>query len=190
MTGSSEKQDMQAVLGFAKTLLPNLKRVGLLYGTGESNDLALVKMMQKAAQDLNLEVVAVPVSQARDVPIAMQQFKGKADLIYVGSSGPIQPTLPVIAAESRKMQIPVINVDADAAEKGMVLASYGVNYTQVGVNAAALAAKILKGQKPSDLAPIYPKLEDHHGCVNLKQAQAFGINVPTGLKNIRILGEG
>jgi putative ABC transport system substrate-binding protein len=178
MTGSSDMQDLRAFLKFAQSILPQAKRVGLLYATAESNDIALVNMMKKSASKLNISVVAIPVEQARDVQIRMQKFKNKVDLIYVGTSGPLQPTLPVIAAEAQKMHIPVFNAEAGAVRNGLALASFGVDYEAVGRNAAKLAAAILNGKHVSDLIPLYPTLEDHHGVVNKKLAAKFDVIIP------------
>jgi putative tryptophan/tyrosine transport system substrate-binding protein len=188
MTGSSDKQDLRAVLKFARKIIPKAKTVGLLYATAESNDVALVRMMREAAKQMGFKVVAVPIDQARDIPIRMQSFKGKVDFIYVGTSGPIQPTLPVIAVESNKMGIPIINADDRAVKDGMVLASFGVDYIKVGNNTGKLVAKILNGADVSTLVPLYPKPKDHRGFINRKKAKEAGISIPKGLTNLFIVG--
>lgn len=109
MTGSSDMQDLESFIRFAKSILPQAKRIGLLYATSDSNDTALLKMMQEAAANQSVSVVAIPIEQARDVPARMQGFNHKVDLIYVGTSGPVQPTLPAIAAAALKMRIPVLD---------------------------------------------------------------------------------
>ncbi len=182
ITGSSDMQDLKAFLKFAKSILPKATKVGLLYATSESNDMALVHMMRACAAELDMSVVAIPVEQARDVQIRMQEFKNKVDFIYVGTSGPIQPTLPVISAEARKMHIPVFNVEAEAVKDGLALASFGVDYRTVGRNAAKLTADVLRGQKISHLTPLYPKPEDHHGVINKKLAIELGVSIPSDIK--------
>lgn len=178
ITGSSDMQDLKAFLQFSKSILPQAKRVGLLYATSEANDIALVNMMKASAAKLDMSVIAIPVEQARDVQIRMQEFKNKVDLIYVGTSGPIQPTLPVISAEARKMHIPLFNVEEQAVKDSLALASFGIDYKAVGKNAAKLTADVLRGQKISELTPLYPTSEDHHGVVNQKLAAEFGIAIP------------
>jgi putative tryptophan/tyrosine transport system substrate-binding protein len=181
MTGSSDRQDLTAFLKFTKSILPNAKRVGVLYATSEANDVALVNMIKKSASALDMSVVAIPIEQARDIQIRMQEFKGKVDLIYVGTSGPIQPTLPVISAQARKMHIPVFNAEAQAVKDGLALASFGVNYATVGRNAGKLVSAVLRGQKIRELIPVYPTLSDHQGVINQKLAREFSINIPSGI---------
>jgi len=187
MTGSSDQPDLQLVLNFAKQLLPKAQSVGLLYSTAESNDEALLSMMQKAATETGMKLVAIPVDQSRDVPLRMQAFKGKVDFIYVGMSGPIQPTLPVIAAEAYKMHIPVFNADVDPVKKGLALASYGVSYRQVGANAGRLVVEILRGTAVESLAPLYPKPGDYHAVVSRHNADLLHIVIPSGLQHVELV---
>lgn len=182
MTGSSDMQDLVSFIKFAKTMLPHAKNIGLLYATSDSNDTALLKMMCTAATNQGMEVVAIPVEQPRDVPVRMQEFNHKVDLIYVGTSGPVQPTLPAIAAAAHKMHIPVFNAESQAVRDGLSLASYGVDYIAVGKNTAKLASAILSGKKQSELRPTYPNAADHHGVVNQKLAKEFDVVIPAGVE--------
>lgn len=186
-TVSSDKQDFVMLLAFAKKLIPNASRIGVLYATSEANDIALVKMLKDAAAQSGMTVVALPINQARDVPMQMKMFKDQVDLIYVGASGPIQPTLPAIVAEADRMGIPVFNVNEDAVEKHQVLASFGVDYRQVGVNTGKLVARILGGEDVSTLSPIYASAEDHSGFISAKKAKDLNIEIPSDLVNTKII---
>lgn len=178
MIGSSDKQNLDVFLAFAKSILPHAKKIGVLYAPSESNDVALVKMMRESALKFNMKIVALPIAQARDVAMTVQQFKDKVDLIYVGTSGPIQPTLPAIAAAAYKMQIPVFNVESQAVRDGLAVASFGVNYIEVGRNAGKLAVAILRGKKVQGLKPVYPEAGHHHGVINKKLAENYSISLP------------
>lgn len=184
-TCTSDMQNLDLLLSFAKKLLPKASKIGVLYATSEANDIALVKMLKITAEDIGMEVVAVPVDQPRDVPTRMQSFKDKVDFIYVGTSGPIQPTLPVIVAEADKMGIPVFNANEESVLNNQVLASFGVNYEQVGRNAGDIAARILRGEEM--LPPVYPSIEDHHGFISKQKAERFAITIPVNLDNVTIV---
>lgn len=187
MTGASDKQDLRIMLQFIKKVIPTATRVGLLYSTAEANDAALVKMMKKAADSEDMTVVAIPVDQPRDVPMRMQSFAGSVDFIYVGTSGAIQPALPAIAATATKMGIPVVNADEASVKSGMVFASFGVDYRQVGINTGELVAQVLRDIPVVELAPIYPKQKEHHGFINKTQSRKFNIEIPANLANVTIV---
>lgn len=178
VTGSSDQQDLNAFLGFARQMLPKAKRVGMLYASAEKNDVALLKRMTASTQSKHMTLVALPVDQARDVPLRMQQFKHQVDFIYVGASGPIQPTLPVIAKIANDYHIPLFNVESQAVQDGLVMASFGVDYFTVGQKAGQMIANYLRGQPLSNQLPSYPTAKDHHAVINVKIAQSFGAHIP------------
>jgi putative tryptophan/tyrosine transport system substrate-binding protein len=188
MVGSSDKQDLSIMLNNARHLIPRLKTIGLMYSTKESNDKALLEMMVKSAEKVGINVLSVAINEARDIPMALCKFKGKVDLIYVGASGPIQPALPLIAHESKRMGIPVLNMNETAVKEHKVLASFGVDYNKVGRNAGSLVASLLKGEDLTSLTTIYPKAEDHRSLISRKQLEFFGLSLPEELSNSQIVG--
>jgi putative ABC transport system substrate-binding protein len=177
VTGSSDMQNLDAFLTTVQSMMPNAKTVGIMYLTSDSNDTTLIKMMRSAASSTGMSVLAVPIDHVRDIPVHMQEFKGKADFIYVGASG-LQSALPAISSAALKMNIPVFNMEEQAVRDGLALASFGVNYESVGRNAGKLVAKLLNGSDIKNLAPIYPKIEDHRCFINKKLAKKFEITVP------------
>lgn len=187
VTGSSDQQSLSSMLAFAKVLMPHAHRVGLLYSTAEVNDHALFKMMMRATEHANFELVAIPINHTRDVPLAIQQLKDKVDFLYVGMSSVIQPALVTIAQEAQAIQLPVINANEAAVYEGLVLASFGVNYTKVGESAGHLAAGILQGKPIASLDPVYPTLDDHKAFVSRAQAEAFGITIGDQIRNLTII---
>lgn len=187
ISGSSDRQDLRAMLQFSKLLMPKIKRVGLLYSTSETNDLALVNMMKEAASLENMQLLCIPIEHSRDVPLRMQAFKDKVDIIYVGVSGVVQPSLPVIAATARKMGIAVLNADSAAVKQGQVLASFGVNYQSVGANAGKLVVQKLRDAKNCSKKSIYPSIDDHKGYINKHRANELGLNIPIDLSNLIVV---
>lgn len=187
VTGASERQDFDALIHFIKNLMPTAQRIGMLYATGETNDLALLKMFEHAAQKHNITLVTKAIDHPRDVPLGVASFKDKVDLIYVGTSGPIQPTLPAIVHIADSLNIPIINADADAVHKQLTLASFGVSYYQIGAHAAKIVISILNGEEIKNIPPIHPDLEDHHGFISQKQATKYNIVLPKDNHNITIL---
>jgi putative ABC transport system substrate-binding protein len=190
MTGSADKADLVPFLNFAKALLPKAKTIGILYSTSESNDAALVQMMKTAAASVGLSVVAVSVDQSRDIPMRMQEFCDRVDFIYVGTSGPTQPALPIITSEAQKMGIPVFNAEDQAVQDGLALASFGVDYESIGKNAGKLVVKLLNGSSINAAQPIFPKVEDYKCFINKRLAEKLQINIPGEIaKNATILAK-
>jgi putative ABC transport system substrate-binding protein len=177
ITGSSDMQNLSALLSLVRSVLPQAKTIGMLYSTSDCNDTALINMMRREVKEAGMSLIAIPVDQMRDISVRIQSIKGKADLIYVGASG-LQSALAVISGEASKMNIPVFNIEEQSVRDGLALASFGVNYESVGRNTGKLVAKLLQGALVKDLKPIYPNIKDHKCFINKKLAEKFHVNIP------------
>ncbi|AWD33149.1 ABC transporter substrate binding protein [Candidatus Fokinia solitaria] len=175
VTGVSEKQNLSFMLDFVKKIMPNAHRVGMLYSTGEASDSHLLDEMKSASMNSNFELVSYPVHSAQDIQMQLQKFKNKIDFLYVGTSGVIQPAIPIIAQECQKLGIPIINSDNKAVVDGYALASFGINYRNIGLKTAQLALSILKN-KNGNFPPLQPEMKDYTSYISEKQMKIFKIN--------------
>ncbi|MDP4832472.1 MAG: ABC transporter substrate-binding protein [Rickettsiaceae bacterium] len=187
ITGASDKQDLTPMLQFAKQLLPKARTVGVLYSTGEANDISMLNMLKKSASSLEIDVIAIPIEHTRDVITRMKLFKNKVDFIYTGSSGAIQAALPAIVSIAESMKLPLFNFNSEEVIEHNALASFGVSHKQVGANAAHIIHRIFQGEKPGNIAIIHPSNADHAGFISSKRAKRIGIDIPKGLAGITII---
>lgn len=181
MTGASDLQDVEAVLQFTRELLPDAKRLGVPYNPGEDNDIAVLQIIHEKAAKYGFEVVEMGIETVNDVPVRIAAFKRKADVIYVMTSNLLQPAEPAIAAAAGSIRLPVISANDANVRAGNFLASFSVDYGNVGRNAAKIAARIIKGEKPETIAVIKPAFEDHKPVVSAKQMALYGLEVPASL---------
>ncbi len=52
ITGVAEKDNMQLMIEFAKTILPKVESIGVMYSTAEANDIAMVQDLTAAANKI------------------------------------------------------------------------------------------------------------------------------------------
>ncbi len=178
ITGASDMQDIPAILEFAKKLFPNAKRIGVPYNPGEANDVAILETIKTAGAAAGYEVVEVGVDNVNDIQQRIASLAGKADIIYVPASNLIQPAVPAVASAAMQAGIPIINSDDSVVRNGTVPAAFSVNYTQVGVAAGKMAAEILKGKSPKEIAPWKPAYADHAPVISKKAMAAFKAEIP------------
>jgi ABC-type uncharacterized transport system substrate-binding protein len=102
-----------------------------------------------------------------------------------GAGGLIILSSPIFGSNSKAMgelaasyRLPAITLFVEFARAGGLLA-YGVDLNDLYSQLGTLAGKILAGAKPSDLPIERPSKFEL--VVNLKAAQALGLNMPTGL---------
>jgi putative ABC transport system substrate-binding protein len=182
-SGATLLQDFEASFNFVKQVIPTVKKIGTLYNPGEDNDKTNLDLYNKAARKLGLEVVAVPVDNANDIPQRAQSFAGKVDAIYQIQSNIVQTSIPVVAQVARRNRIALFNSVYSEQLKHQLAGFHSVSYTKNGEHAADIADRILKGEKPANIAPYTPKATDFDSFISPQGLNAVGLSVPPALEN-------
>jgi len=180
-TGQSDLQAFEAVLEFGKKLLPHAKSFGVLYNPGEVNDVTTTQYLQKAADKVGLKFTPVSLEAVGDVPQRMQLLKN-ADFLYVTGSNTVLPAMPAVSASAKRMRLPIISSETNYIKEGLADANYAVNLDSNGINAARLMDKVLKGEKPKNLAVMLPEHpKDYVITIHRGQLKKMGFELPPAL---------
>src|SRR5262245_18897520 len=154
-------------------LVPGARRIWAIYYAGDPSSVAAGRRAQEAGPRLQIRVVDRPVRTAEELEWSLKEVK---------------PGDALLPPDIAKMDIPAVILEASLAGRipavfpaglwvgsgGLV--SYGPDYYAQGVQAARLAAKILRGARPQDL-PV-EGADKIDLAVNLKTANLFGLTVP------------
>ena len=156
-----------------KTLTPAVRRVWLIYYGVDLSPTPMIGKALEAAQRMKLDIVPKGVLDVSELRRVLREVRrGDAVLAPEGSS----PDIAIaILEQSLALRVPAVFETALWVGYGG-LVSYGPDYYAVGVQAAALVAKILRGSRPQDL-PVQGA-EKIDLAVNLKTADLLGIAVP------------
>ncbi|HVL59342.1 MAG TPA: ABC transporter substrate-binding protein [Burkholderiaceae bacterium] len=182
-TGATLYPDFNASLAFLRTLLPNAKRIGVPYNPGEDNDKTNIAQMREVAPKLGLDVVEVGIDSAADIPQRLQSLHGRVDALFIIQSNVLQTSLPVIAASAQRLGVPAINTLDTPVRNHTFLAAHALSYEKMGANAGKIAARILRGEKPSAIPPHRPAPADYSLVISRKQAALWKIDVPASLSS-------
>ncbi|MCX7561749.1 ABC transporter substrate-binding protein [Sulfitobacter sp. F26204] len=183
-TGASNLQSMETVFGFAKDLLGDVSKVGMLFNPGDANDMVNVSYAEAAAKEMGIELVTVSVETTADIPVRVDALK-ETDVIYLIPSSMLQPAMPAVAAAARRNKVPVINASPQGVADGQILASMSVSWFEVGRQAGLRAARILDGEAVSAIDVYRPSPEDHSPLISAKFMEETGMSLPAGLANCK-----
>ena len=152
VTGSSDLTPVADQFDLLVKLLPRAKTVGVLYCTAESNSDVQVKLADQAAANHGLKLVRYSVSSSNEIQQVVESMVGKVDVVYTPTDNTIAAGMTTVTMIANDNKLPTI-----CGEEGMVdnggLATYGINYEELGKLAGQMAVKILKGEsKPADMA--------------------------------------
>jgi len=180
VTGTSDMAPIRKQFALLKKLIPDAKKVGILYNTSETNSEIQIKHAEKIALEFKLEIITTGVTSVNDVPQALNELLSKVDVLYAPTDNLIASAMPLIAVESLKKNIPII-----AAEKGMVengaLATEGIDYYKLGFQTGLVAVEVINGKSPKDI-PI-TTLENTQLVINMATVKGLNIDLPQDIKD-------
>ena len=154
---------------------PTVERVALLWdpGTGRNQ----LEIAQTVARAKGLETLVIEFSTVTNFDDVLRSLgRGQRTGIVVLTS----PRFPrgIFAAAAQKHRLPSIAFQANQVHSGLLM-TYGPNREAYFPRAVVLADKILKGEKPGDIAIEQPTKFEL--VINLKTAKALGLTIPQAL---------
>ncbi|EHQ87366.1 ABC transporter substrate-binding protein [Desulfosporosinus youngiae] len=175
VTGTTDMNPIKEQFELMKTLVPTVKKVGVIYNAGEVNSQVQVAIAKNVAAELGLEIVEATVTTSADVLQASQSLIGKVNAIYVPTDNMVVSAAQSVVQVSHKNKIPIISGESSVVDKG-ALATIGINYKNLGKQTGEMALRVLKGEKPQDM-PIEAQ-KDFDTVLNQSAIDLFGITVP------------
>jgi putative ABC transport system substrate-binding protein len=147
VTGVSDKLDLDKQMQLVKKIVPNAKRVGMVYNPGEANSVVVVKALRKLLPTMGMTLVEATASRTVDVGAAARSLVGKVDVIYTNTDNNVVSAYESLVKVGNDMKIPLIAADTDSVKRGAI-AALGMNYYNLGLQTGKMVVKILKGAKP------------------------------------------
>lgn len=175
VTGTSDMNPVADQLKLIKEIIPTAKKVGIIYNSSEINSQVQADIADKAAPGLGVEIVKVTVTASNEVMQAAQSMVGRVDAIYVPTDNMVVSAIASVVKIGEDNDIPVFGAESNTVESG-ALATVGIDYYQLGRMTGDMAVRVLKGEKPQEMA-----IQQQQGSdlvLNLKAAQNMGVTVP------------
>jgi putative tryptophan/tyrosine transport system substrate-binding protein len=136
-----------------------------------------VRASEKASGALNVKIVPLAVHKVEEIDSAITGFASVPNGGMIVSPHPITRGKLIIDLASRDRLPTIYPFDFHVRDGGLV--SYGVDQVNQFRSAATYVDRILKGEKPADL-PVQEPVK-YELVINLKTANALGLNVPPTL---------
>ena len=181
VTGTSDLTPVKEQIELLKQILPDAQTVGILFCSSESNSEIQAAMAREACEANGLEHIDFTVSSSNEIQTVVESMVGKVDVIYAPTDNTIAAGMPTVSMIATDNGLPII-----CGEQGMVdaggLATYGIDYYQLGYMAGQMAVEILRdGADPATMPIGYLSADQCELSVNDETAAALGIDV-SGLK--------
>ena len=176
VTGTSDQSSdaISTQINLIKKVLPKAKTIGILYTQSEPNSVVQKDEAKRLLEEKGFTVVEKTILDSNNVKAAAESLMAEVDMVFVPTDNIISSTMETVKQVSIKYKVPVFGGSTEMIAVGG-LYNYGTNYEELGRQTARMLIRILKGEKPENIAVELPeKLELH---TNKEMADALGIDI-------------
>jgi len=175
LTGTSDKLPVEQQLDMIRKVLPNAKKLGIIYTTSETNSESAIKEYQSLAGKYGFELETVGINTTADIPLAADNILSKVDCLTNLTDNTVVQGMATVINKANAKNIPVFGSEVEQVKNGC-LAAEGIEYSSLGEQTGQMAAKVLKGEaKASDM-----KFETIKKCglyINSAVANKLGVTI-------------
>lgn len=176
VTGTSDQSSdaISTQINLIKKVLPKAKTIGILYTQSEPNSVVQKDEAKRLLEEKGFTVVEKTILDSNNVKAAAESLMAEVDMVFVPTDNIISSTMETVKQVSVKHKVPVFGGSTEMIAVGG-LYNYGTNYEELGRQTARMLVRVLKGEKPENIAVELPeKLELH---TNQEMADALGIDI-------------
>jgi len=176
VTGTSDQSSdaISTQINLIKEVLPKAKTIGILYTQSEPNSVVQKDEAKRLLEEKGFTVVEKTILDSNNVKAAAESLMAEVDMVFVPTDNIISSTMETVKQVSIKHKVPVFGGSTEMIAVGG-LYNYGTNYEELGRQTARMLIRVLKGEKPENIAVELPeKLELH---TNQEIADALGIDI-------------
>ncbi|CTK64400.1 ribose/xylose/arabinose/galactoside ABC-type transport system, permease component [Streptococcus pneumoniae] len=176
VTGTSDQSSdaISTQVNLIKKVLPKAKTIGILYTQSEPNSVVQKDEDKRLLKEKGFTVVEKTILDSNNVKAAAESLMAEGDMVFVPTDNIISSTMETVKQVSIKHKVPVFGGSTEMIAVGG-LYNYGTNYEELGRQTARMLIRVLKGEKPENIAVELPeKLELH---TNQEMADALGIDI-------------
>jgi putative tryptophan/tyrosine transport system substrate-binding protein len=166
-------------LGLLHDLVPRASVIGLLLNPGYLTAETEVREVEAAARRIGCELLLLKAGNDAEIDAAFADMKMRIGALLIGTDPFFNSRRQRIVALAAREAVPVMFDQREFAAAGGLM-SYGTSlvdaYRQIGV----YAARILRGEKPSELPVLQPTKFEL--VINMKTAKSLGLEVPISVQ--------
>ena len=180
VTGTSDALPIKAQLETIRAMLPDAKKIGILYTTSEVNSISAIEIYKSLAPDYGFEIVESGVSTIADIPLALDALLRDVDCLSNLTDNTVVSALALMLDKANAAGKPVFGSEIEQVKLGCVAAE-GLDYIALGRQTGLMAAKVLKGEAKASEIP-YEIITEPGLYVNTDALASFGIELSDALK--------
>ena len=176
ITGTSDAWPYKDQIALIREILPNCRRLGILYNPGEAASQYGIIQIRKFAPELGFELVEVGVNSVGEVRPAAESLVGRVDALFLSSDNTVIGGMVGALRTAIAYKRPLFVGDSGTVERGG-LAAVSVGYHELGRMTGALASRMLRGER--NIPTVVAK--GNEIFLNQKSAELLGVHFSDSL---------
>lgn len=175
LTGTSDALPVEAQLKMIREIMPQAKKLGILYTLSEANSEATLARYQDLVGKYDFELITVGISNSSDIPLATDKILKEVDCLTNLTDNTVVNSLPLILDKAYQKNIPVFGSEVEQVALGC-LAAEGLDYLALGQQTGHMAARVLRGEVQAGDVP-FETITEAYLYLNLEAADKLGISL-------------
>ena len=175
VTGTSDALPIEAQLKTIRAMLPEAKKIGILYTTSEVNSISAIEIYKQLAPNYGFEIVESGISTIADIPLALDALLSKVDCLTNLTDNTVVSALALMLDKANAARKPVFGSEIEQVKLGCIAAE-GLDYIALGRQTGLMAAKVLKGEAKAGEIP-YEIITEPGLYVNSRVLKQFGVKL-------------
>ncbi|MFC3338949.1 ABC transporter substrate-binding protein [Paracandidimonas soli] len=151
VTGVSDALALERQVELIRSVVPDAKRVGMVYNPGEANSVVVVERLRELLPKSGMTLVEATAARTVDVGAAARSLVGKVDVIYTNTDNNVVSAYEALVKVGNDADVPLVASDTDSVKRGAI-AALGIDYYDIGLQTGKQVVRILKGEAPGAIA--------------------------------------
>ncbi|MBN2206055.1 MAG: ABC transporter substrate-binding protein [Candidatus Aminicenantes bacterium] len=173
VTGVVSTGPVRQMIAFIREVLPRARRVGTLWTPSEINSEYYLELAREAAAAAALDLESVPVTNAGEIPTAVQRvLNRKVDALFPISDNTLNSSFAVLGRAADEARLPLFGGFVLSTGLG-ACAAMGFNFTDMGYKAGRIVLRVKAGESPGRIP--FQSMESVKLFLNVKAAERQGL---------------
>lgn len=176
VSGTSDGISYSAQVELFTDLVPDAKKVGIIYCSAEPNSVVQATEMNKELSKARFEVKEYSFSDTNDISSVTQTACQDSDVIYIPTDNTAASCTEAINNVAEPAGVPIIAAEEGIAS-GCGIATLSISYYELGRQTGEMAVKILKDEEKVSNMPVESQTNLTKEYVQ-SRCDKLGIKVP------------
>ena len=177
VTGTHDLAPLEKQAEQVTTLFPNAKKVGILYCSAEANSKFQSDGMEALLKEAGLEVTVFTFADSNDIQSVAKKAAAESDVLYIPTDNTVASNGSIVDAACQEAETPIISGETSACLAYNGVATYSIDFYEIGQEAGKMAYEILvEGKDPATMnirepqtltAEYIPAMAEKYGVLDM-----------------------